>query len=178
MHKHNRPFTTFSDFCLVFSFVLPKHTWGHKSQFEELCEGGLEFDKVVENEFLILSWWRIQRLGLGTLRVASKVILSITASLSRGSSGWDIYQQSVFLNKGVGDNFNTYQLFSAVFAFQVGTVARTPWTMRAKDGKVAFYLFWSLLITAYYKLRFDFRLLVLVNVADLAALMLFLRLHH
>ena len=40
--KLNRPYPTFSDFCLLISFVLPKYTWGHQSQFEELCEGGLE----------------------------------------------------------------------------------------------------------------------------------------
>ena len=38
---------TFSDFCPLFSFVLPKYTWGHQSQFKELCEGGLEFVRVV-----------------------------------------------------------------------------------------------------------------------------------
>ena len=53
----------------------------------------------------------------------------------------DIFKHSVFSNNGVWGNLKTYQSFSAVFAFQVGTVARTPWTMRAKDGKVTFYLF-------------------------------------
>ena len=84
------------------------------------------------------------RLALGTLRQASKVTRCTAARQSRGSSGWALVEQrchgtylwKFFRNQGTWLGFELRSKPNIVI--KVGTVERTPWTMRAQDGTVRF----------------------------------------